>query len=514
MEKPCRRTGRCGGWRNLLLLWSTTTVDALKHSFTAKSDRRNLIAPVGVPFGFNQGGQVSLTVTDFSLVPLEYHTKTKDDDDFTQPGADHLDAGFWMQRFPNEAAFQRHQNTWQQNRTHCVFEYFRDNEDDQVVAGAQPEGLFLSLKDPSKWEEASLDYQFKEGEDGYYFLVYQVCARRSHPAEGINIFSNFHLEFHFINHDAFGNRSYLTAGELHLPLLFVLSALSFSMCALLWQWNLHRIRQGLPAIIRSKEEQAMPATLQPTIYAIHPMMGLLLWIKTLSVWAEAFRLHSIKTSGHAEVWSVLYYTLLFFKGTFLFTVVLLIGTGWSFVKPLLQAREKQIIFLVLLLQVLNQIALLFLSQETEGERQFGNWNAVLHLVDILCCCAVLLPTVWQVNAMEASLQAASDDDELTSNPPAQGAPSKMELLAKLKKFRLFYLLVIAYIYMTRIMIYLFATMLDYRHLWLRYAIVELVTLVFYVTVGLLFRPSVEDGPVVSGATDEEGIALIATTSSE
>jgi hypothetical protein len=54
------------------------------------------------------------------------------------------------------------------------------------------------------------------------------------------------------------------------------------------------------------------------------------------------------------------------------------------------------------------------------------------------------------------------------------------------------MLVVSYIYITRIVVYLFATMLDYRHQWLRYFVVELVTLAFYVTVGMQFRPMSEN----------------------
>lgn len=152
--------------------------------------------------------------------------------------------------------------------------------------------------------------------------------------------------------------------------------------------------------------------------------------------------------------------------------------------------------------MLNQLALVVLSRETEGERSFGKWNAVLHLVDILCCCAVLLPIVWQVNRMEDSLQ--SEDENNVS------IEYRRAMLEKLKLFRTFYLLVIAYIYATRILVYLLASALDYQHLWLREAIVELTTLSFYVTTGLLFRPRVEAVSMADTASDdeEEGVALI------
>jgi hypothetical protein len=66
-------------------------------------------------------------------------------------------------------------------------------------------------------------------------------------------------------------------------------------------------------------------------------------------------------------------------------------------------------------------------------------------------------------------------------------------LEKLKQFRSFYLLVVVYIYFTRIAVYLIATELGFRQTWLRYCITELGTLAFYAIVGFLFRP-VEDNP--------------------
>ena len=110
--------------------------------------------------------------------------------------------------------------------------------------------------------------------------------------------------------------------------------------------------------------------------------------------------------------------------------------------------------------------------------------------------------------MEASLQIQDEDEDTL------GAENRAAIVGKLKLFRLFYLLVIAYIYATRILIYMFATVLDYKHLYVRYAVVEMVTLCFYVTVGLLFRPRVEHVPLPKDPTKEdEGIALIQQSAS-
>jgi G protein-coupled receptor 107 len=256
--------------------------------------------------------------------------------------------------------------------------------------------------------------------------------------------------------------------------------------------------------------------------------------------------------GHAEFWAFVYYFFTFIKGVFLFTVILLIGTGWSFLKPFLNDAEKKVICLVLTLQVINNIALVILTNETTGEFGFSKWNATLHLVDILCCCAVLIPIIWQVNSLEKSLlgsggssnnisnnqdgdneaveqqdkhqqlESYENDEQLQEEQMIDVGGENGRVLAKLKLFRSFYLLVVAYIYTTRILVYLFATTLNYKYLWIRYFVIELVTLCFYVVVGLMFRPMVEN-PYLSlkkdddnvneddDATEEEGIAMQSRT---
>jgi NADH:ubiquinone oxidoreductase subunit 3 (subunit A) len=143
---------------------------------------------------------------------------------------------------------------------------------------------------------------------------------------------------------------------------------------------------------------------------------------------------------------------------------------------------------------------------------------VLHFVDILCCCAVLVPIVWQVNSLEKSVEAeidkATNDDKSTTSKKSTAVtevesevPASVEAaktLRKLKQFRSFYLLVVAYIYFTRIVVFLFATILGFRQTWLRYFITELGTLAFYAVVGVLFRP-MEDNPYLEMTREGDGI---------
>lgn len=403
------------------------------------------------------------------------------------------------------------------------------------VMDAVEDGIFLDMLPRSRWKpnRPSVVYDFEAGEAGLYFLMYQVCFRddiNKNKNQLLDIHSKFELDFHFSNLDALGNESYLPAGEMPLPWIFFLFSIVYGVLLYLWVSNIVLIKEGKPGHFNTGD--AFPPPSNPlgrgaqlptaTVYPIHYMMAFLLTLKFMSLLFESIRYHYLRVTGNAVFWSAVYYTFAFLKGITLFTVILLIGSGWSFVKPFLSDREKKMIFAILVLQVVNNIAIVVLTQETEGEKSFDRWTAILHLVDIFCCCAVLIPIVWQVNQLEKNMQQNQHqdedggeegtglfdedqfedehigEDELEgagggANSAAQSQrPPDARLASKLKLFRSFYLLVVAYIYITRIVVYLFAATLDYRHTWIRYFVVELVTLIFYCTVGMLFRPMNEN----------------------
>ena len=87
-------------------------------------------------------------------------------------------------------------------------------------------------------------------------------------------------------------------------------------------------------------------------------------------------------------------------------------SGWSFLKPFLSPKEKKVIFAVLLLQVVDNIAILFISSSSEGTQGYVTWTNVLHLVDIACCCAVMFPIIWQIRRLEEAVAA----DEVRDDP--------------------------------------------------------------------------------------------------
>jgi hypothetical protein len=83
-------------------------------------------------------------------------------------------------------------------------------------------------------------------------------------------------------------------------------------------------------------------------------------------------------------------------------------------------------------------------------------------------------------------------------------------MEKLKLFRQFYLMVVSYIYFTRIIVYLVDATLPFRLLWLGDFCAEGATLLFFCVTGYKFRP-VPDNPYFKDVDEEDnpsGDALI------
>lgn len=165
---------------------------------------------------------------------------------------------------------------------------------------------------------------------------------------------------------------------------------------------------------------------------------------------------------------------------------------------------------------LPTLVLVLVQLETEGERLYEDWKGLFHFIDILCCCAALLPIIWQVSILEKSAGGArlsNDDDDdggeeevtLHSENDDEDAVVEEQVktrgplntiltqdqqrsIVKLKLFRNFYLIVVTYIYMTRVIVYLVASWLGFRNTWVGSFLNEAATLAFYTSTGYIFQP--------------------------
>lgn len=266
-------------------------------------------------------------------------------------------------------------------------------------------------------------------------------------------------------------RDYLSAGKTVLPRVYFLFSLSYFGLAGLWIYVLYKKRL--------------------TVFRIHFFMLAVVILKALNLLCEAEDKSYIKRTGSAHGWDVLFYIFSFLKGITLFTLIVLIGTGWSFLKPYLQDKEKKVLMIVIPLQVVANIAQVVIDETAPLGQEWITWRQVFLLVDVVCCCAVLFPIVWSIKNLR---EAAKTDGKAAVN------------LMKLTLFRQYYIVVICYIYFTRVVFFALETITSYQYLWTSVVASELATLAFYVFTGYKFKPEAHNPYFVIDDEEEEAAA--------
>ncbi|CAH0475453.1 unnamed protein product [Peronospora belbahrii] len=326
---------------------------------------------------------------------------------------------------------------------------------DRCVLNLCPDDVWINFTDIQTWH-LSLSVQLMrvdhgQGNDsrvngpletGFYYLFYAQCPH------GIDV--SFHMDALFTN----GDQEFLSIGDSPLPLVYLMMSVFFLSAAIIW-WS---------CLVRHLQH----------VQRVHWLMAILVSVKTIALFAEAMRAYYMKRNGDTlTAWTAVTYTFMSLKGILLFSVLMLIGTGWSLLKPHLSQKDKSVLSLVLVLQVVSNVAQILEAETAVGTRAWVSWREILIVADIACCAAVLLPIVWSIRQLRV---AAATDGKAFAN------------LQKLTQFRSFYLFVICYIYMTRLVLQLLKASLPYDATWVAVAVSELAALIFFTTTGYRFRP--------------------------
>ncbi|XP_067263202.1 protein GPR107 [Chanodichthys erythropterus] len=273
--------------------------------------------------------------------------------------------------------------------------------------------------------------------------------------------------------------SFLSAGEIPLPKLYICMSMFFFLIGTLW---IHVLR-----------------THSADVYKIHWLMAALPFTKSLSLIFHAIDYYYISNQGFPiEGWAVVYYITHLLKGALLFITIALIGTGWAFVKHILSDKDKKIFMIVIPLQVLANVAYIIIESTEEGSIEYGLWMEILFLVDLLCCGAILFPVVWSIRHLQ---EASATDGKAAIN------------LAQLKLFRHYYVMIVCYIYFTRIIASLIKVIVPFQWKWLYQLLDELATLTFFFLTGHKFRPA-SYNPYLLLSVEEEDMEMddVVTTS--
>uniref|UniRef100_A0A672KH87 Protein GPR107-like n=1 Tax=Sinocyclocheilus grahami TaxID=75366 RepID=A0A672KH87_SINGR len=282
-----------------------------------------------------------------------------------------------------------------------------------------------------------------------------------------------------INIEEKNPESFLSAGEIPLPKLYICMSMFFFLIGTLWVYVLH--------------------THSSDVYKIHWLMASLPFTKSLSLIFHAIDYYYISNQGFPiEGWAVVYYITHLLKGALLFITIALIGTGWAFVKHILSDKEKKIFMIVIPLQVLANVAYIIIESTEEGSSEYGLWMEILFLVDLLCCGAILFPVVWSIRHLQES--SVTDGKGMSNIIRALSAAIN---LAQLKLFRHYYVMIVCYIYFTRIIASLIKVIVPFQWKWLYQLLDELATLTFFFLTGHKFRPASYNPYLLLSVEDED-----------
>nr|XP_033780766.1 protein GPR108 [Geotrypetes seraphini] len=261
---------------------------------------------------------------------------------------------------------------------------------------------------------------------------------------------------------------YLSAAELPLIKLYLLTSGCFFIAAIVW------------LIILLKHKHC--------VFKIHWLMAALTFTKSFALLFHSVNYYVINTKGQPiESLAVMYYITHILKGALLFITILLIGSGWAFIKYILSDKEKKIFMIVLPLQILANVAYIILESSEEGSSDYALWMQILFLVDLICCGSILFPVIWSIRHLQ---ETSNTDGKSTIN------------LAKLKLFRYYYVMVVCYIYFTRIIAILLKVIVPFQWQWLHQLLVEVSTFIFFILTGYKFRPACNN-PYLQLPQDEE-----------
>ncbi len=398
---------------------SVDRVEGLVHHLVITNDHRNIFKIES--FGFLKGGTMQLDVSDFHVknpssqsiwgkkAVSKFSEKEKEKlIEEMDAGNRHLgiasrgletkdvkyNVGFILRHATSESAAQQDLEKII-DRNECIFDKRNLND------------IYIDLSDPADWRKMSFIHVIDEDlEVGFYSLIFAHCNHKLSTANVVNrdinatpissgsgnsvvtkLESSSHFAKSFKLDVIFQNPGpdYLSAGDAPLPKLYFIFFLLYAGLMGLWMY-----------ILGNNSARRATAFATQSVHQIHYVMLMLLTLKVLSLLFESIRYHYISLYGVSEGWSIVYYIFAGLKGIMLFTVILLIGSGYSLMKNYLSGNEKKVIYLVLILQVIDNIAMIILEETAPGSQFWLTWRDILHLVDVLCCLAILLPIVWSI----------------------------------------------------------------------------------------------------------------------
>lgn len=484
---------------NIFTIFATVTLCwGRKHNLQITNDARKFI-PLS-NFGFYSGGSLSVELTNFTTKPenisaLFGFSLDKTINDGVNPYLDgHEDKCILQQTIEKPQteeiiyfildlkAKKVNIKCWgKQQHVHISEKKVEEedeeekNENEKLLVNLKSDCSDLKLELVSKIEHGQTYYNTSFvmyvrnlEEEGLYTLIFHNCPGY-HNQET-------HVDFN-IKIVEQNPSSFLSAGDMPLPALYCMMSILFLLSGMFWVFLLKQSKHP--------------------VFNIHYMMAVLVFLKAISLAFHGVNYHYIERLGvHLATWAILFYIAHLLKGALLFVVLVLVGTGWTFVKHVLSPRDKKLFMAIIPLQVLANVAEIILEESEESAREYLAWKNFVYLIDLVCCGFILFPVVWSIRHLQ---EASQTDGKAAMN------------LRKLKLFRHFYVMIVCYIYSTRIIVYLLKITVPFQYGWLHEMFKEMATYVFFVLTAYKFRPAAQN-PYFALTDDEDDEVEILTES--
>ncbi|KAH7851238.1 hypothetical protein Vadar_008951 [Vaccinium darrowii] len=211
------------------------------------------------------------------------------------------------------------------------------------------------------------------------------------------------------------------------------------------------------------------------IRKIHVLMTILVIFKSLNLFFEAEEKHYIKVTGTPHGWDLWMYLFYSLKALLLITIIMLIGSGWTIMKPVLQAKEKKVLAVGIAIQLVGTIAHIFSDEFGPSNSQYLYSTIVFFLVDCAGFYVVYTPIYSSAQALK---EAAKTDGSAARDL------GKLRLLASFNNC-----LSVFWAFKWMAWLYFHQISPDNCGLeWLVVTSVETVTFGFYIGFFELFRP--------------------------
>jgi len=409
------------------------------------------------PFGFYEGGKISITVRDVSATPIS---------------AGHI-MGFVI--FPTMSIADINANVKVLAETQLC-----------ALNAAPPGARALNMSDRKLWTYFHENDVIEGG--GMFDLLFTHCLpvnsgntmsadsvmngplslRNLAAAEPVTV--SFTLEVTFVN----PGENYLSAGDIPLPGLFGLMTVAFAGTAVFWVWWLRKN--------------------QADVHRVHHLMTLLICVKALQLMFEALMYHYIAVTGHNSAWNAMFYIFTILKTCIMSLVAILVATGWSILRPFLTQREKTVLACALWLQIIANTAIIVTDEIAPGSLTYLEFSYLFYIADLLAAVAVVLPLHWSVKQLHQTYASGAGADT---------SAKTQETLDRLVAMRAFYTTTLVYVYVTRLLLWLLSQGVSYRYTWLPPFLEEVVCLAYYVWTGYKFKPSLENAYLRVSQDDDE-----------